>query len=80
MTLSDAALNASMERRHWVCRPDDDGKRVTWVLLAFGKVQRFRRGRPEPMVPTLAELTSDLWRISPRGPRTSSPRRKLRSP
>lgn len=80
MTISDAALAAGLERRHWLCLPRERS-RPLWVLVAFGELQ-VRRGRRrfEPYAPTLAEMTSDLWRVSPRGPRTTLPRRGSRKP
>lgn len=75
MTLSDAALAAGLERRHWLCLPGEH-RRVTWVLVVLGQQYRLTRRGPIPLVPTLAEQTTEQWRVSVRGPRVSAPKRK----
>lgn len=78
MNLSDATLAAVMERRHFLCLAQDGGK-PTWVMLSFGRLFAWKRGAWVPFTPTARDVTADDWKISAKGPRTSSPRRKLSS-
>jgi len=56
-----------------------DGGRPLWVLVALGKLHELRDGQVRPFAPTVAQATSDLWKVSPKGPRTAAPQPKSRS-
>lgn len=76
MTISEFALAAAYERKHFACLPGDNGRRVTWVMAAFGQLKRWNGRDWVPFAPSLFEAFTEQWRLSDRGPSTARPLRK----